>query len=270
MPTAIPVFPNEIFDTIIDHLHNDKWALLRTCLVCRAWLPSSRYHQFRRVELTGTRRIANFLDILESPLSTILPFVRSLVLRESGWGALSSSRTWVPGEGWEPVSVVPKTALFALLRELHRLDIRQFHFEFFSQVVEMVSIFPVLEEVLLRRVHWSTTGRDASSREGVSPPGRELLFPPSLRFMELGDCPKSEVLDWLILKRCTPNLRTILLGSIAAAEINSINRYLQTLGPTLEHLTLVFCSEDSEAAIGALSHAFHYAPIHHSPLPPRG
>ena len=36
--------PQEIFELFIDFLHNDKPSLSNCSIVCRAWLPASRYH----------------------------------------------------------------------------------------------------------------------------------------------------------------------------------------------------------------------------------
>ncbi|GJE96751.1 hypothetical protein PsYK624_129570 [Phanerochaete sordida] len=41
-----PVFPPELFDSVIDHLHDDKAALRQCTLICREWLPASTFHLF--------------------------------------------------------------------------------------------------------------------------------------------------------------------------------------------------------------------------------
>jgi hypothetical protein len=38
--------PQELFERFIDFLHGDKNSLSRCSIVCRAWLPASRYHLF--------------------------------------------------------------------------------------------------------------------------------------------------------------------------------------------------------------------------------
>ncbi|EMD30983.1 hypothetical protein CERSUDRAFT_100782 [Gelatoporia subvermispora B] len=43
--------PPELTDRIIDFLHDDIPALANCGLVCRTWLPSSRLHLFRRIEI---------------------------------------------------------------------------------------------------------------------------------------------------------------------------------------------------------------------------
>ncbi|EKM54060.1 uncharacterized protein PHACADRAFT_60584, partial [Phanerochaete carnosa HHB-10118-sp] len=39
-------FPPELFDSVIDHLHDDKAALHKCSLVCKDWVPSSTFHLF--------------------------------------------------------------------------------------------------------------------------------------------------------------------------------------------------------------------------------
>ncbi|KAH0583500.1 hypothetical protein H2248_009127 [Termitomyces sp. 'cryptogamus'] len=50
--TTLPIslsqeIPQELYERIIDHLHNDIMSLLACSLVCRAWVPASRYHLFK-------------------------------------------------------------------------------------------------------------------------------------------------------------------------------------------------------------------------------
>lgn len=45
------MFPQEICNMVIDHLHDDPDSLRRCSLVCRAWVPSSSLHLFRCVVL---------------------------------------------------------------------------------------------------------------------------------------------------------------------------------------------------------------------------
>ena len=44
--SMLPVIPQELFDTILDFLHNDVAALCSAGLVCKSWLPASRFHLF--------------------------------------------------------------------------------------------------------------------------------------------------------------------------------------------------------------------------------
>jgi hypothetical protein len=65
-----PRLPNEIQDHILDFLHNSKPTLKACALVCRAWVPTSRYHLFSKIQMP--EREANaFAELFESPNCTI-------------------------------------------------------------------------------------------------------------------------------------------------------------------------------------------------------
>ncbi|KAK0200999.1 hypothetical protein DFS33DRAFT_1094580 [Desarmillaria ectypa] len=53
--------PNETWDTIIDFLHPDHPSLVVCSLVCRSWLPRSRYHLFKRIVLRSQHNQQKFL-----------------------------------------------------------------------------------------------------------------------------------------------------------------------------------------------------------------
>jgi len=65
LPTAITErIPQELFERIIDHLYSDTQTLLICCLVCKSWIPTSRYHLFegllvRPLEITAERARVN-------------------------------------------------------------------------------------------------------------------------------------------------------------------------------------------------------------------
>lgn len=57
--------PAELRDFVIDHLQDDGATLHACSLICRAWLPRSRYHIFRRVQIEPGRRGIAFRALLE-------------------------------------------------------------------------------------------------------------------------------------------------------------------------------------------------------------
>ena len=44
--------PPELIDRIIDYLHSDPRSLAACSLVCKLWEPTSRFHLFRRIDLS--------------------------------------------------------------------------------------------------------------------------------------------------------------------------------------------------------------------------
>lgn len=82
------VLPPELTDTIIGFLHNDKPAVAACGLVCRAWVPASRYQLFRAIHLYAYTQCIKFLNLLRvSP--HIGCYVREVLLALSNNAATS-------------------------------------------------------------------------------------------------------------------------------------------------------------------------------------
>lgn len=62
----MPTFSQEIFDGIIDHLHNDKNSLRACALTCRFWLPSARQHLFHTIIIDDIHQSNLFSSALDT------------------------------------------------------------------------------------------------------------------------------------------------------------------------------------------------------------
>ncbi|KAJ7487228.1 hypothetical protein B0H11DRAFT_1114149 [Mycena galericulata] len=75
-------FPQELIDRVIDHLAMGAQTWddgIRSCgLVCRQWLPRSRYHLFSDIVADGADHLRSFLEGISSSSVEILSLVRSL------------------------------------------------------------------------------------------------------------------------------------------------------------------------------------------------
>ena len=58
--------PNEIQDRILDFLHDSKPALKACALVCKAWLPTSRYHLTPVIKLNSST-VDYIIKIFKNP-----------------------------------------------------------------------------------------------------------------------------------------------------------------------------------------------------------
>ncbi len=78
------LFPQEIMDQFIDHLHDNVPALKECALVCRAWVYQSRWHLFRMIHILppvlapDKGSFATLSRLLEHPLCTFASSVRKL------------------------------------------------------------------------------------------------------------------------------------------------------------------------------------------------
>jgi hypothetical protein len=70
--------PAELIDHIIDYLHADKDALVACSMVCKTWLPGTWHHVFGQILCTELSTIDRLFALINSPLSTITPYVRHL------------------------------------------------------------------------------------------------------------------------------------------------------------------------------------------------
>jgi hypothetical protein len=79
------IFPQEVCDIIIDHCHDDKAALVVCGLVCRAWVPASRYHLFNEVKvvLDNSNNVARLLERLRCSVASrsIARYIRKVNIR---------------------------------------------------------------------------------------------------------------------------------------------------------------------------------------------
>ncbi|EMD35006.1 hypothetical protein CERSUDRAFT_96920 [Gelatoporia subvermispora B] len=71
-----PIVPSELTDRIIDFLYNDKSSLKACSLTCRTWLPSSRFHKFRSIEIQP-HDLPRFEEILQA-IPQIGPYFRHI------------------------------------------------------------------------------------------------------------------------------------------------------------------------------------------------
>lgn len=73
--------PPELVDRVIDHLFDDNFSLAACALVCKDWLPASRYHLFRVINLqipqSGEPVFQDFAQFLQDTPS-VRPLVREL------------------------------------------------------------------------------------------------------------------------------------------------------------------------------------------------
>ncbi|ESK95774.1 hypothetical protein Moror_12386 [Moniliophthora roreri MCA 2997] len=80
MERGKPALPLDIIDTLLFHCKYDKETRQSCSLVCRSWLPFSRFHFFnhRAISVPNRREATRLCEVLYSPLCTLIPFIRTL------------------------------------------------------------------------------------------------------------------------------------------------------------------------------------------------
>ncbi|KAJ7687837.1 hypothetical protein B0H17DRAFT_1332300 [Mycena rosella] len=237
MPRA--QLPCELCDFIVDYLHADRAALGCCALVCRAWVPASRFHLFERVSLSKKDGYAAArLDVLlASPQATFARAVRRLDLHN----ALAPIQIRAPRTGRLHVktllALVPR---IAQLQDINILALSDLPFDLlpaFPKVhtlyladlsagpalLRLANYLPNLAHLTLKRVH------AIPYRAPVSPTLKmEKLRSLTVRGSSIA------FLGWLAA--LGPNICTLDLGDLPPSEVRYLTKYLEALARPLERL----------------------------------
>ena len=164
--------PQEIFNLIVDHLHDDPTTLRACCLVSKSWIPRTRIHLFNSVEfrLYGPT-LESWMQAFPNPSNSPAHYTRSLHLLYS---AVLNALPWIRSFNHIVELVVGSLesdsgrTSFAQLRglspTLKRLNI------FYSRAplsdfLDFICSFPFLEDLSL---HYLTT--EGNTNEWTAPP----------------------------------------------------------------------------------------------------
>jgi hypothetical protein len=246
MPTdtaRAPKIPPEIVDAFIDQVNV---SVLGVCsLVSKSWLPRSRRHLFERVVIIRDG-LKPFLDLLDSPLCTVKPFVQIVELR--GY--------WIPDPRWVELGLsailsLPAVRDFCIVsagftspdspkilpsfQNLQDLALSDCEFTSVAQLLDALSLCKSLKNVLLS----SLIIRDSDVAVS-SPP------PPSLRCVDLhtfrANSFVKNIAEWLVSGEHI-SIETLKL-SIPENDIQAIAHCVRGLGPSLKTLEVDFPIND--------------------------
>ncbi|KAJ7664767.1 hypothetical protein B0H17DRAFT_1091564 [Mycena rosella] len=211
--------PSELWDDIIDHLHDDPEALLACALVCRTWVPASRFHAFGSLALSQKSPYrAACLDILLASLhGTISPAVRTLDFPDAlAPIQLQHVRTLT-------LSDLP-WALLDALRGVENLTLTRLCVG--ACLLDVADMLPCL-------THLTLEGVAAVPYRG--PPHADAPFA-HLHTLTIRASPLA-LLGWLAIGISTQILTADLLS---AADVHSLAEYLTARGAALHVLDLAF------------------------------
>ncbi|KAJ6573178.1 hypothetical protein DFH09DRAFT_1277248 [Mycena vulgaris] len=223
--------PSELCDAIIDHLQDDRITLLVCALVCRSWVPASRFHAFAALALSQKSAVrAARLDILlASPHGTIAPAVRALDFPDSL--ALMQIRNLHTGQVLLKtlLALVPRITqlahvralalsdlpwpLLAALRNVEDLTLTRLCAG--PNLLDAVAALPRLAHLTLAAV--AAVPYRGPPQTGAYPPLSHLL------------------LAWLALVTTATTLAVDLFGG---SDVHYLADYLDARGTTLETLDL--------------------------------
>jgi hypothetical protein len=220
--------PSEVFDTVIDFLHSDIPALKTCTLVCKEWLPASRYHLFSTISV-DQHHVQRFLDMLDSPLCVWRPYIRHL--------QITGIRRHTIGMLHDPIYLQKLATL-----TVNELSLRHFHvdddlssFPRSVHMTQLVSTFGGVTEMKVSDGVFRTFSHFLSMI---------IMFP--LRRLTLGenrfsyshhrpitlDITTQLPIEW------ASNLRVVRLLALVHKEVYLLGEFLALLGPSLTHIYL--------------------------------
>jgi len=234
--------PHEVVDLIIDFLHNDRHTLATCAIVCRSWLPSSRYHLFSRVDLSLSD-IEHFAKLFKRPKSTFPSYIQSLSLA----GNASSAQQRAPYVGWtylegldavdslylrhierEALQPLAHSKLLSSFHHLTRLDIAGIFCHSFDDVLDIICTYPHLRELSVSAIWWQVPGSQTFKQDLALPCLRTLHLP----------SPPAPLLEWLLARPSTLDVEALHMRRVPAIQSRLIGLFLRRLGSSLKHLEI--------------------------------
>ncbi|KAJ7249802.1 hypothetical protein B0H12DRAFT_1234621 [Mycena haematopus] len=240
-PSQQLVLPPELWDAILDHLHDERAALLAAALVCRTWVPTTRFYLFEHIALSPKRpaRAACLNALLQSPHATIAPAVRKLALP----GALAPLRLSAR-DCISLLGLIPRIAHLPRVMELELSDLPLGLLHALN-TVERLTLTGVcagagllrVVQALPRLAHLTLVGVTAIVYHGgASPVENGNIQTMAIRGSSLA------FLGWLAL--AAPHVITLCVDTLVSTELQFLAEYLFVLAPTLRELDLTFFDPD--------------------------
>jgi len=241
-----PGLPSEIQDRIIDFLHDSKSTLLACALVCRAWVPTSRFHGEILVTATNVDVIT---ETLKEPNCTIRS-CKCLILR---WytdirtamrimGRLEDLSTLLTPHSlllrdW-PILDLQTLTKFTLFPSIKYLSLKNSPLSSLNYLDGMLTNFPNIHELSMTQCYL------------YAPPhvGCVLFTSRPLRSLELIGPKASGLLPYFIKGRIFPT-KYFSMDSLGHDDISMIGEYFSMCGNALEEIRVGFIPDDTRAAV---------------------
>ena len=247
--------PTELIDKIISSIDDDEHSLMLCSLVARDWVPCSRFHLFRSVQLIKNS-LPSFLELLHDQHSTIrcavecIGFDGSYGPSERGdwsqlvYDGLAELAPLLPGlsclqlkylRGFDSEQFIGPDilGLSSGLAPLTQLELCNVLFASFIEVSNLILASPALEDLFLMAVSWRGY---RSGRISVSP----------MRLRRLGlmcdDRYQRDVMNWLLSQDPIPLISHLRFTVYKYRSASAIGQYLRIVGPSLTDLVLQFGS----------------------------
>jgi hypothetical protein len=234
----MPHLPAELIDTVVDFLHDDEESLANCSLVCKEWVPATRYHIFNNL-LLDRWNMEEFVDLITRPSATVALYINHLIIDQG-----KSRHTDLFQ------SMFRRLPHFHLLRTLELRNSRwadSLVFAFggirdlklsrctFANPVHLktvISSFLSLKRLSVSHTRFLVEHDDLDQDVAVTMGYIQPLKFPDIDTLELWE---RHVTSWFPFEGAPIASCSIYLGRFC---LSSLNRYLEVLGPSLRNLTL--------------------------------
>ncbi|KAJ7473970.1 hypothetical protein FB451DRAFT_1558256 [Mycena latifolia] len=260
-------FSQELIDLVIDCVsqrpEKDPNIVARCGLVCKRWLPRSRFHVFSNMSMNGSR-MASFLDIAETSSLELLPLIRSLFLvfpvgaehltklREcrnlTGIRLLShGNRNTESVRGFLDAQLLllgahcPSLSRLELDTDMETIPLRM--------IADIFASVPSMEALKL-------IGFPSRSRIASEDVPRSLPFPAHFHTLEIAADGVDSLFAWFLSLPVLPTIKSLTLfeGYAPQPQDPSLVEYSRRAGSGLESLSL-WTVRTSDGSFGILKYA---------------
>ncbi|KAJ7115325.1 hypothetical protein C8R44DRAFT_855345 [Mycena epipterygia] len=258
---SLQTFTQELIDEILDSIGSVNKADIGTCgLVCKRWLPRSRFHLFSSITVSADN-VDAFLQLSATSTPPLFSFVQSLTLyfgdpfddaqfpRLLHFPRLTDLCVTVDGIEVATDAVYRSLQIHIPLLGINSTSLSRFHLEFYDDIplsvlIDIISASPLLE--FLRIDLYSDYSSNIIHDVSVLP----ACSLPHLNTFEIsGGNSASPFFTWILSAPILPIFKSLTLH----IEINGVNNpievYLQRVGPEIESLELEAPAADEDLAI---------------------
>jgi hypothetical protein len=257
------IFPLELYDHIIDYLHDNVAALASCALVCSAWLPSSQYHLSSQLALYETRA-ENLARRFTSPsfmitcdravchlridrqstdkraCSHLAVDVRTIIDQPT---STQIKQLTLTGVKWRSHRTIAEDLLsFTMIKELY---IEENMFIDLKNFIRVLSAFPHLQTLDIRRSDcialpsWHSLPRIRS----------ETPVMPNLQVLRIvGELVQPLLYYLWPSSKC--RVRNLSIRSLRSSDVLILCEFIKELGPRLETLELGLRGQDVPEELG--------------------
>ena len=242
----MPILANELIDTVIDFLHEDRSSLRACALVSKSCLPSARYHLFSVIAINASN-FPSFLRLIESA-SHIGPLVRGLQVFDqctagegSEFMAQNMSRIApslqnviflkIKFHGWDfrNLETLEQSLVHAFGTKIRHLQLHSQTFRSFSHATDFICHFSNLRHLETFWIWWSLDNDPYTVRR------LRTLEPLTVHTGEIAEGKVILLLAWLHIQHPPPK---VISATFCVSDLIPHNAIPSTFGKTLQTLYL--------------------------------